>query len=507
MREGMANWRTGAATLAILLSLGDAAAQKVPAVAKTIPLTVKPGVPIRVELVKSVRIKKVGAPLEGRVVEPVYVFDQMVIPAGSQIRGRVVKIDPIPRGRRARAIANANFTPFHHATFEFDTLRLKDGERLGIDTTVSPAAQNVVRLVAGGAKKKKEGRAPAKAAEVRRQIEQRKSQTLAAIKSSGRLKWIKAILLAHLPYHREIQTAAAAKSPGRLERIKAFFSAQLPYHRQVLAAGTRFTVELNAPLNLGRAEIAGKELERVGGEIPPSSDVRVWLKTPLSSATDHKGTPVEAVVSQPVFTADHRLILPVGSRLKGRVITARPARRLGRNGQLRFGFQQIVLPKGTTRAVEAGLQAAEVPSSSHLKLDAEGGAHGVSSKTRFVMPAIDVLLATSSVADSDSRARQIQEGSGNPGQVAGGGVRGAAGFGLIGTVVGAVAHSRPVSSGFALYGAAWSVYSHLLTRGHEVAFPQYTAMDVRFGSHEGARHPASPAKERFTSSLEPAKGL
>jgi hypothetical protein len=478
MRKGKARWPAGAFALAVLVCAGDAAAHTAPAVAKTIPLTVKPGVPISVELVKSVRIKKPGAPLEGRVVEPVYVFDRMVIPAGSEVRGRVVKIDPVPRGRRARAIANGDFTPFHHATFEFDTLELKGGERMRIDTTVSPAAQNVVRLVAGGEKKKKEGAAHAKAAEVRRQMEAQKNQTLAEI-----------------------------KAPGKLHRLKALLEAEMPYHRQVLPAGTRFTVELKAPLKLGNAEITGKELERVGGEIPPSSHVRVWLKTPLSSAKDHEGTPVEAVVAKPVFTADHHLILPVGSRLKGRVITAQPARRLGRNGQLRFGFQQIVLPKGTTRTVEAGLESAEVPRSSHLKLDAEGGAHGVSSKTRYIMPAIDVLLATSSVADSDSRARQIQEGSGNPGQVAGGGVRGAAGFGLIGTVVGVVAHSRPVSSGFALYGAAWSVYSHLVARGHEVTFPQYTAMDIRFGSHEGARHPASPGKERFTSSLAPPKNL
>ena len=86
-------------------------------------------------------------------------------------------------------------------------------------------------------------------------------------------------------------------------------------------------------------------------------------------------------------------------------------------------------------------------------------------------------------------------------------MRGAAGFGLVGTVVGVVAHSRPVSSGFALYGAAWSVYSHLLARGRDVTFPQFTAMDIRFGSHEGPKHPASPAKQRFTSSLAPAKGL
>jgi hypothetical protein len=477
MGTGMAIWRAAAAALAVLLSFaGGAVAQNASAAAKTIPLTVEPGVPISVELLKPVRIRKVGAPLEGRVIEPVYVFDRLVVPAGSEVRGRVAKIDPVPRGRRARAIANGDFTPFHHATFEFDTLILKDGERLPIDTTVSQGAQNVVHLVAGG-KQKEEGTLHRKTAEVRRQIEATKKQSIEEI-----------------------------KAPGKLKRLKAMLAAELPYHRQSLPAGTRFTLELKEPLNLGAALLTSEELERVGAEIPPSSNVHVWLKTPLSSATDRKGTPVEAVVSQPVFTKDHQLILPEGSRLKGQVLTARPARHLGRNGQLRFAFRQIVLPAGAKRAVEAGLQSADVPSSSHLKLDAEGGAHGASSKTRFLAPTIEILLATSSVADADSRARQIQEGSGDPGQVAGGGVRGAAGFGLVGTVVGLLAHSRPVSSGFALYGAAWSVYSHLVARGHEVIFPQYTAMDIRFGSHEGPKTPPAKPPEAAITPLPASAG-
>ena len=67
----------------------------------------------------------------------------------------------------------------------------------------------------------------------------------------------------------------------------------------------------------------------------------------------------------------------------------------------------------------------------------------------------------------------------------GGAVRGGAGFGLVGTIVGLTVHSRPVSSGFAFYGAAWSVYAHIMTRGTDVVFPKNTPMEIGFGSHQG----------------------
>jgi hypothetical protein len=450
-------------------------AQITPPASRTIPLTVKAGVPIRVELIKPVRIKEAGAPISGRVLEPVYVFDRMVIPMGSRVEGRVTAIAPLSRSQRVRAAANGNFSPFRKASLEFDTLELPDGSRLRIETTVSPGVANVVHLVAGGEKKKK-GSLHEKAAEVRRQIE-----------------------------HREQGTIAQIKAPGKLKRLEGMLSAELPYHRQVLPAGMQFTAELRVPLDFGNAEVPKQELERLGSEIPLSSNVRVWLATPLSSATDHKGSPVEAVVSEPVFTKDHHLILPEGSRLQGHVLTARPARRLGRNGQLRFAFQRIELPKGAKQSVEAGLEGVDVPKASHVKLDAEGGAHAVNSKTKYLAPAIEVLLATSSMDGMDSHNRAVQEGAGDPGDTVGGGVRGGVGFGLIGSVIALAARSRPVTAGFAFYGAAWSVYSHCVARGREVVFSKDTAMVIRFGSHEGSKSRGVAGKVPSTARPTPPK--
>lgn len=247
-----------------------------------------------------------------------------------------------------------------------------------------------------------------------------------------------------------------------------------------------FTATLKNPLELGTENVSQQELEKLGSEIPPGITVHVWLATPLSSAKDHKGSPVEAIVSQPLFSKNHNLILPEGSRLEGVVTQSVPARRLSRNGKLRFTFQRIELPDGLTRNVEAGLQAASVGKATHMEIDSEGGAHTVSPKTKYIMPAIDVLLATSSF-DGDAEERTIQEG-GQGGDVAGGAVRGGVGLGLMGSLIAMAARSQPVTAGFAFYGAAMSVYSHIVARGNDVIFPKEADMEIRFGTHESQQH-------------------
>lgn len=424
-----------------------------------IPLTVKPGIPIRVSIKKSVRIKHAGVPVEGRVIKPVYVFNRKVIPAGSTLIGSITKIDPVSKKQRLFAFANGDLTPFHRAHIEFNTLVLKNGKRLPIKTAVSPGRIDVIRLVAGG-KKQKTGRIHGRIAEARQQIRQSEQQAIAAI-----------------------------KSPHKLKRVESILSAQLPFHRQYLAAGTQFVATLKNPLPMGKEYVSPQAFKAVGHKIPPSSTVHVWLATPLSSAKDRRGSPVVAIVSRPLFSKNHQLILPEGSRLVGVVTQAVPARRLNRNGRLRFTFTRIKLPHGAWRKVEADLQAASVAKGAHLKIDSEGGAHTVSSKKKYLMPAIDVLLATSSF-DGDSQSRAVQEGGGQGGDVAGGAVRGGVGFGLMGSLIAMAARFQPVTAGFAFYGAAMSVYSHLVARGSEVVFPKDTAMEIQFGTHEGRLHPS-----------------
>jgi hypothetical protein len=93
--------------------------------------------------------------------------------------------------------------------------------------------------------------------------------------------------------------------------------------------------------------------------------------------------------------------------------------------------------------------------------------------------AISVMLATSSLSSGD-HDRDLHGGGG--GDVGGGAANGASGFRFLGTIVGALAHSRVVSSGFGFYGASMSVYSHFLARGRDVVYPKDMSMLIGLGT-------------------------
>ena len=188
-----------------------------------------------------------------------------------------------------------------------------------------------------------------------------------------------------------------------------------------------------------------------------------------------------------------QLILPQGSHLKGSVLQVRPARRLERNGQLRIVFHQVVPPSGIEQRVEASLEGVDVAKGEHLSLDSEGGAQVTSPRTRYLSTGISVMLAASSAGDRDAGH------AGDGGDVGKGAANGASGFHLLGTIVGAFAHSRVVASGFGFYGAAMSVYSHFLARGRDVVFPKDMSMMIGLGtpadrSRVQVPQPPSPAR-------------
>ena len=49
--------------------------------------------------------------IEGRLIEPIYVFDSVALRAGSVVEGHVAEIGGVPARRRLTAILSGNFTP------------------------------------------------------------------------------------------------------------------------------------------------------------------------------------------------------------------------------------------------------------------------------------------------------------------------------------------------------------------------------------------------------------
>jgi hypothetical protein len=75
------------------------------------------------------------------LVEPVYAYDRIVVPAGSKVLGHVERLDRLPHGARLRAILNGDFTPLRRALLQFDILAPDNGEAIPIRTDVRSASE------------------------------------------------------------------------------------------------------------------------------------------------------------------------------------------------------------------------------------------------------------------------------------------------------------------------------------------------------------------------------
>lgn len=432
----------------------------------TVALEVPAGTPLPVVLAQEVRIRKAGQDIHGTVAEPVYAFDQLVVPAGSEVSGSVTRIAGVSAWKRTLSALDANFSPTRDVEITFDQLTLPDGRRVPLHTQVSPASQGVLQFATAadpGSSNKGKKNAAVK---------------LASEKASEKKQEIS----------REWHTAVdQIKTPGKMHRLKRIFLAEMPVHSQYFDAGTRFNAELLDPLNFGTEEVTSEKLQLVGTAPAAGSVIHALLKTPLNSASAQRGEEVSAIMTEPLIT-DSRLILPEGTILKGSVLQVQPARSLHRNGQLRIVFHQVVPPQAAEQQVEASLEGVEVKDDQNLSLDSEGGAQATTPKTRYLTTGISIALAvTTALPDPDAGA--AGQSVGEIGKRA---ATGASGFRAIGFALGALVRSRPLAAGMGAYGASMSIYANFLSRGHDVVYPKDTAMAIGFGSRVTSPKKPSP---------------
>src|ERR1700688_4813109 len=120
-----------------------AAAQTV-ADEETLPiaLNIPSGAPLRLYLTKRVP-KRVGAPVEAKLMEPIFAFDRQVIPAGTIALGRVSQTQGVGKWQRVTAILNGDFTPIRRAQLEFTTLKFPDGRELATQTVATMGLNSI----------------------------------------------------------------------------------------------------------------------------------------------------------------------------------------------------------------------------------------------------------------------------------------------------------------------------------------------------------------------------
>lgn len=420
---------------------------------QTIAMTVPNGTPLQIALDKEVRVRKAGQRITGRVMQPVYVFDHLVIPVATVAIGRIVSIAPVPGRTRALHALNEDFTPAHQLTVAFEELILADGRHLSLHATVVPGSGQALRLVTADQHKKNA---------VKDAAAQKMDQV--------RAQWNDA--------------RKHVESPGRMHLVTRYIVAQLPVHPQYIDAGTLYSAELTQPLDFGNESVSADTLAAIGTPPPPGSLVHAVLLTPLNSATTAKSADVEAELSQPL-TDQGRLILPAGTRLRGSVLQVRPARRLHRNGQLRIVFRDILLPDGAVQAVDTRLEGIQSDSADNAQLDSEGGTKSTSSKTRYLSTGATIGLA---LIGSGGR-----KDVGDASPIAGG----ATGFKLIGLIVGIAYRNHTYGILMSAYGGTRSIYNNFLGKGRNIAFPKFTVMEIGFGNRTSLPMPAAgPGESR-----------
>lgn len=411
---------------------------------ENIDLTVPKGSALQVVLDCEVRIKAVGQPIHGHIVEPVYAFDKLFIPAGTEVNGKISQIEGVPAGARTLAALNANLTPARQIEVEFTELLMADGKHIPIQTSVVPGSEQVLQFVSAAESQKKK--------DVKDVVTQKERQ-------------------AKEEAQRQFEAAMQqVKEPGKMHRLEKTALAQFPVHPQYVDAGTVYFAELEKPLQFGSEPLTPEvAASMMNSDIPPGSMVHARLMTPLNSASTQKGAEVQATLSQPL-TVNGKLLLPEGTVLKGTVVQVQPARHWKHNGQLRFVFRDLVLPNGVESRVEAMVQGVQSGVADKLNLDFEGGAETQTPKSRYLRTAISVGLAA---ATHEDEAFNRAEG-------------GAGGFKVVGIVIGAAVNSHPLAIAMGAFGASRSIYNNFIARGRDVVFPKYTAMLIAVDTREAA---------------------
>jgi len=422
---------------------------------ESIALAVPKGTAIQVVLDKEVKIEDVGQPIHGRTVEPVYAFDKLVVPIGTEVTGRVTQLEDVSARKRTLGALNADFTPARKVGLAFDQLVLPGGKHVPMQTSVTPGSGEVINFVTAPDQGQKKS------------IKDVASEKAEQAKEQAKHEWDAAV--------------AQVEAPGKMHRAKRYFIEQLPIHPQYIDAGTVYFAELDTPLEFGSEPLTPEMARSIGAPPPHGSSVRARLSAPVSSATAHKGDEVDAVLSQPLFDGAH-LIFPQGSRLKGTVVEVQAAHHPRRNGQLRIVFHEIVPPDGVEQKIASSLEGIQSGKGQDLKLDSEGGAEAQTPKTRYLQTGIAIGLAAASSGDDP-----INVGEG-----------GAGGFRVVGFVIGFASRVQPLGLAMGALGASRSIYVHFIARGRDVVFAKNTAMEIGIGPRPESPIQAQPTNDTLT---------
>lgn len=181
--------------------------------------------------------------------------------------------------------------------------------------------------------------------------------------------------------------------------------------------------------------------------VPANTAIPLELRNQVTTRTAYVGEAIYCDTIYPI-TVNNRVILPVGTYVKGQVTEVkRPGRVKGR-AELGLRFDEITLPNGVTKPLRATLSGFGGSGNEGFS-GKEGKIEGESSKGK----------------DAETIAIPAGEGAG------------------IGAIAGVSGHHSGLGAGIGgAVGAAGGLTAVLLTRGKEVVLPRRTNLELQLAS-------------------------
>jgi hypothetical protein len=445
--------------LALALSLSSCAA-----LCQTEGGTLPGGTPLALRIDEHLPMRN-GQPVRAHLLYPVYDNDKLLLPKDTIVTGSVVDLRS-DRSRRINAVSGGDFTPFRKPVVRFNTLVLADGTTIPFSSGDATDGAPIFRAVAPP---------PAKGGFLRRQF----NGLLTVARSD----------------------VALFTAPGKGDRLVQFIYGRIPYHPQRIEKGTAWTIETSHSVEVPAQPVppaivatAPRKPHFWEEPIPPADPEKIdtgkWivqanLDEPLSSETSKEGQAIKATVAEPIFNPDHTIAIPQGSTLVGAVTRAKPSRKFGRTGVLTFSFRQLQIPHEETRTVETRLTGAD--SARDIALNSEGQAKS-KPQDKISLPIILALMASRPL-DHDEHG-----GVGGGNSLGKNAVGGAAGLGLVGTVIGLSGGSPNAAAAIGYYGAARAVYYRWIAHGQKIDFAKNTRIVVETTPRNSAPMKSDPQR-------------
>jgi hypothetical protein len=389
---------------------------------------------------------RVGQQIQAHLLYAVYANDTLVLPEHTLAIGTVVALRS-DSSRRIRAGLGGDFTPFHIPVVHFTQLTLPDGTAVPFSSGTATDGSPIFRAVAPP---------EAQGGFIRREF------------NSG------------LSVARD--DLAFFIAPGKGDRFKQVVYSQLPYHPQSIQKGTTWTIETTealsiAPVSAPVAPTSSVSTKRHFWEQPatppPAEDqdsdkwmIQAYLTDPISSESSKTGQVIHATVAQPVYNPDHTIAVPQGATLVGAVTQAKHSRRFGRTGVLNMSFRQLTIEGSKPQNVETTLTGAD--SAEALALNSEGQVKS-RPQDKLSLPIFLALMASRPLDQEHGASNQLGKNA----------VGGAAGLGLLGTVIGLSGGSPKAAAGIGYFGAAVAAYYRWIAPGKKITFPRDTRIVVQ----------------------------